>query len=295
MTAAMEVPVVVTSVAGLRGFVAALRSQRPEARVGFVPPMGALHDGHASLISTAREHAGIVVVSVFVNPTQFGPGEGFATYPRTLDADIALCARMGADIVFTPPVEEMYPVDQTVTVHAGALGEALEGAHRPGHFDGVATVVTKLFQMVQPDVAVFGQKDAQQLAVLTAMTQQLAIPVEIVAAETVREPDGLAMSSRNRYLTPHERQWALAIPRALEAAQLAARRGVSGMLSAAEHELSATPQVNTSYLVAVDPTSFDSLPADYSCPARVLIAARVGRTRLIDNVLVEVLAPGVAR
>jgi len=149
--------------------------------------------------------------------------------------------------------------------------------------------------MVQPDVAVFGQKDAQQLAVLTAMTQQLAIPVEIVAAETVREPDGLAMSSRNRYLTPHERQWALAIPRALEAAQLAARRGVSGMLSAAEHELSATPQVNTSYLVAVDPTSFDSLPADYSGPARVLIAARVGRTRLIDNVLVEVLAPGVAR
>ena len=295
MTAAMEVPVVVTSVAGLRGFVAALRSQRPEARVGFVPTMGALHDGHASLISTAREHAGIVVVSVFVNPTQFGPGEDFATYPRTLDADIALCARMGADIVFTPPVEEMYPVDQTVTVHAGALGEVLEGAHRPGHFNGVATVVTKLFQIVQPDVAIFGQKDAQQLAVLSAMTQQLAMPVEIVAAETVREPDGLAMSSRNRYLTPQERQWALAIPRALEAAQSAAQRGVSDMLSAAEHELSATPQVNTSYLVAVDPISFDSLPTDYSGPARVLIAARVGSTRLIDNVLVEVSAPGVAR
>lgn len=259
-----------------------------DERVCLVPTMGALHEGHASLIRTAREAtAGPVVVSIFVNPMQFAPTEDLDRYPRTLDADLEVCAAEGADVVFAPSVEEMYPggfshdsVRDGVTVAPGALGEILDGASRPGHFDGVLTVVAKLFGLVRPDLAVFGEKDYQQLTLIRRMVRDLCMGIEIVGAETVREPDGLAMSSRNRYLDATERRTAVALSRALRAAQERAPYGVPAARWAAMSILNVEPGLELDYLAL---TSTDLGEAPETGEGRILVAARVGTTRLIDN------------
>jgi pantoate--beta-alanine ligase len=264
-------------------------------KIGFVPTMGALHEGHRSLIRRARTEVGdggAVVVSVFVNPTQFGPGEDLDRYPRTLDADLEACADEGVDVVFTPSVEEMYPgglagdraQSRPVTVDPGPLGEVLEGASRPGHFAGVLTVVAKLFGLVRPDVAVFGEKDYQQLALIRRMASDLCLGVEVVGAETVREPDGLAMSSRNRYLDAEQRREATYLSQALFAARDAADRGALAALNTARATLRNAHGVDPDYLELTGP---DLGPVPDSGPARMLIAARVGPTRLIDNIALD--------
>ncbi|MBV2361758.1 pantoate--beta-alanine ligase [Streptomonospora nanhaiensis] len=257
-------------------------------RVALVPTMGALHNGHRSLIAAAREHADAVVVSVFVNPLQFGPGEDYERYPRDLDADLAVCAEEGVALVFAPSVEDMYPGEQIVRVDPGPMGAVLEGASRPGFFGGVLTVVNKLFNLVRPDIAVFGQKDAQQLALVRRMVRDLNMPVTVVAAPTMRDPDNLASSSRNAYLSPEERRSALALSRALLAGADASVTGPVGILSAARAVLDeaaqATPPVSVDYLALVDAGTFTEVAADHRGDAVLLVAAWVGRTRLIDNV-----------
>lgn len=263
-------------------------ARRAGRRIAFVPTMGALHDGHASLIRTARAATdGPVVLSIFVNPMQFAPTEDLDRYPRTLEADLEVCAAEGVDVVFAPAVEEIYPggfshdsVHDGVTVSPGALATILDGASRPGHFDGVLTVVAKLFGLVRPDVAVFGQKDYQQLALIRRMVRDLCLGIEVVGAETVREPDGLALSSRNRYLDADGRQAATALSRALRAAQERAPYGVPAARWAAMSVLKAEPGIELDYLALTSP--------DLGAPpevgeGRVLVAARVGTTRLIDN------------
>ncbi len=238
----------------------------------FVATMGALHDGHAALVDAAGPGA---IVSVFVNPLQFGAGEDLDRYPRTLAADVELCAAHGAAVVWAPSVEDVYVGGPpAVTVHAGELGTRYEGASRPGHFDGMLTVVAKLFGIVRPDEAYFGQKDAQQLALVQRMVRDLDLGVRIHEVTTVREADGLAMSSRNRYLTAGERTAALALSRAV----------LSGSLSAARSVLADAPGVELDYLDLVDPETF--LPSE---TGRLVVAARVGRTRLIDNAPARVL------
>ena len=257
-------------------------------RVALVPTMGALHDGHASLMARARTEAGPdgrVVASVFVNPMQFGAGEDLDRYPRTFDADLELCASEGVDVVFAPSVEEVYPGgDPQVTVDPGPLAEVLEGAVRPGHFRGVLTVVAKLLGLVQPDVAVFGEKDYQQLVLVRRMVADLCLPVDVVGAETWRECDGLAMSSRNGYLGPEDRQRAVALSRTLYAARAAAPEGYDAALAAARAELREAHGVDLDYLVVTDP-GLGELPrvVPPGTAARILVAARVGSTRLIDN------------
>lgn len=254
--------------AATREELAVARAGLP-GRVAVVMTMGALHEGHAALLRAAREQADSVVVTVFVNPLQFGPGEDLARYPRTPAADLAMCGREGVDLVFTPSPEVVYPVPPLVRVAAGPMGEVLEGADRPGHFDGVLTVVLKLLHLVRPDVALFGDKDAQQLACIRRMIGDLDVGVRVVAVPTVREPDGLALSSRNRYLTAEQRTAALALPRALATGDLAAARAL----------LAATPGVDPSYVERVDPTTFATSPDG----ELLVVAARVGSTRLIDN------------
>ncbi len=256
------------------------------SRVGFVPTMGALHSGHASLMARAGAEIGVgsVVVSIFLNPTQFGPGEDLDRYPRTLEADLELCETQGVDVVFAPSVEEMYPDSSgpgAVTVAPGPLSSILEGASRPTHFAGVLTVVAKLFGLVRPDVAVFGQKDYQQLALIRRMTSDLCMGVDVVGAETVRESDGLALSSRNRYLAGKDRHNAACLSRALFAAQEAAVEGADSALAAARAELRRTPSVDVDYL---ELTATDLGPPPERGEARMLVAAQVGTTRLIDNV-----------
>ncbi|RCV55152.1 pantoate--beta-alanine ligase [Marinitenerispora sediminis] len=257
-------------------------------RTALVPTMGALHSGHRRLVATAREHADAVVVSIFVNPLQFGPNEDFDRYPRPLEADLAVCAEAGVDVVFAPTVEVMYPGPQIVTVRPGAMGEVLEGEFRPGFFEGVLTVVSKLFNLVRPDVAVFGQKDAQQLAVVRRMVRDLCMPVHVVGAATVRDPDGLATSSRNVYLSAEERRSALALSRALLAGADAAVTGAVGILSAAREVLdeaaTADPPVAVDYLSLVNPVTFTEVSGDFRGDAVLVVAAWVGETRLIDNV-----------
>ena len=238
-------------------------------RVAVVMTMGALHEGHASLVRRARETADAVVVTVFVNPLQFGAGEDLDRYPRTLEADLEVCAREGADVVFTPSPDVVYPEQPLVRVSAGPMGAGFEGASRPGHFDGVLTVVLKLMHLVDPDVALFGEKDAQQLALIRRMVDDLDVPVEVVGVPTVREADGLAMSSRNRYLSPEEREAALALSRALATGDVAAGRA---LLDAAEG-------VDLDYLERVDSRTFEAAPDG----DLLVVAARVGSTRLIDN------------
>ena len=270
---------------------------RPRAGgpVGFVPTMGALHEGHASLVRVAREAVGggPVVVSVFVNPLQFGAGEDLDRYPRTLDEDLATCGREGVDVVFAPAVEEVYPGGPPqVTVDPGPLAAVLEGAVRPGHFAGVLTVVAKLFGLVRPDVAVFGQKDYQQLVLVRRMVEDLCLGVGVVGADTVREPDGLALSSRNRYLDGEARFRALALSRAVHAAQTAAAEGFGPALEAARAELRASEGVDLDYLEITGP-DLEPLPDDVApgTEGRVLVAARVGTTRLIDNLPLTFGAP----
>jgi pantoate--beta-alanine ligase len=286
--------------AALHRALAGASAGRAEPRaVGFVPTMGALHEGHRALMRRAREEVGAdgaVVVSIFVNPTQFGPGEDLERYPRTLDADLEACAAEGVDVVFTPTVEEMYPAgvrteptSAAVTVDPGPLGDVLEGASRPGHFTGVLTVVAKLFGLVRPDVAVFGEKDYQQLALIRRMAADLCLGVRVVGAATVREPDGLALSSRNRYLGTDERLEAVALSRALFAAREAATRGAAAALGSARAELRRTHLVDLDYLEVTSP---DLGPAPESGPARMLVAARVGSTRLIDNIALELGVEG---
>jgi pantoate--beta-alanine ligase len=263
-------------------------ARRAGERVAFVPTMGALHDGHASLMRIAREATtGPVVVSIFVNPMQFGRGEDLDRYPRTLDADLEICAAEGVDVVFAPSVDEMYPggfshdsIHEGVTVAPGTLATILEGEVRPTHFDGVLTVVAKLFGLVRPDLAVFGQKDYQQLTLIRRMVRDLCMGIEIVGAETVREADGLAMSSRNRYLDPEQREAAVALSRALEAARARASYGVPAARWAAMSVLRDEPGLELDYLALTSPDLGD---APETGEGRILVAARVGSTRLIDN------------
>jgi pantoate--beta-alanine ligase len=253
--------------------------------VALVPTMGALHEGHRALVRAARERAATVVVSVFVNPTQFGPGEDFDRYPRTWDADLAALAEEGADLVFHPEVDDVYPPGAAgVTVDPGPLGSLLEGAVRPGHFAGVLTVVAKLFGLVRPDLALFGEKDYQQLTLIRAMARELALGVEVVGVPTVREDDGLALSSRNRYLSPEQRATAVALSRALRAGADAGPQGAEAVLAAARAVLAAEPGLVQDYLELTD-TDLGAAPT--AGPARLLVAARAGSTRLLDNTAVQ--------
>ena len=252
--------------------------------VGVVMTMGALHDGHRELIKVARRRCKVIVVTVFLNPLQFAPSEDLSRYPMTLDADVALCAEEDVDLVFAPSVEEVYPAGEPqVRVHAGPLGDVLEGASRPGHFDGVLTVVAKLLHLTSPDVAYFGQKDAQQLLLISRMADDLNFPVEVVSVPTVREPDGLAMSSRNMYLTESDRETALCLSRALRAGGEAASFGPSAIRRAAREVLVEEPLALVDYLVLVHPHTLADVPEWYRGEALLAVAARVGTTRLIDN------------
>jgi pantoate--beta-alanine ligase len=256
--------------------------------VVLVPTMGALHEGHRALLRAARSVPdGFVITSVFVNPLQFGPGEDLDRYPRTLDADLGLCAEEGVDLVFAPSAAEMYPGGQPrVTVDPGPAGRVLEGEFRPGFFGGVLTVVLKLFGLVRPDIAVFGTKDAQQLALIRAMVADLDVGLSISAVETVRDPDGMALSSRNRYLSAAERTAALALSRALRAGVAAAADGPGGALGAAQAVLDGAPGLSVDYLALVDPTTFSAVTG--SGPAVLAVAAKVGTTRLIDNMSLRI-------
>jgi pantoate--beta-alanine ligase len=269
--------------------LAAARATMP-GPVVLVPTMGALHDGHRSLLRLARQLAqpgGSVLVSIFVNPLQFGAGEDFDRYPRTIERDQEICAQEGVSVIFAPPRQEIYPVEPQVTVDPGPLGRLLEGELRPGFFGGVLTVVHKLIQLTAPDVAVFGEKDAQQLALIRRMVFDLDLGVEIQAAPTYRDPDGLAVSSRNVYLSEWERACALALPRALAAAAAAVDAGPSAALAAAALLLDAAgasdPPLQLDYLTLVDPRTFVEVGPDYAGLALLLVAARAGPTRLIDN------------
>jgi pantoate--beta-alanine ligase len=259
--------------------------------VGFVPTMGAFHDGHVSLMRRARDERDHVVVSIFVNPLQFGPEEDLSRYPRDEDRDLSIAGQLGVDVVFAPSVEEMYPTGQPeVTVDPGPLGERLEGAARPGHFRGVATVVAKLFDVVGPGTAYFGEKDAQQLAVIRRMVRDLSLPIEVEGCPIVRERDGLATSSRNDYLSPEQREAAGCLFLALsEAAQMArgGERDAATMVAAMAREIGATPEARVDYAAVVDDETFEEV-STIAAPARALVAARFGETRLIDNLLLPV-------
>ena len=259
--------------------------------VGFVPTMGAFHDGHASLMRRARDERDHVVVSIFVNPLQFGPGEDLSRYPRDEDRDLSIAGQLGVDVVFAPSVEEMYPAGPPeVTVDPGPLGDRLEGTARPGHFRGVATVVAKLFDVIGPSTAYFGEKDAQQLAVVRRMVRDLSLPVQVEGCPTVREPDGLATSSRNAYLSPVQREAAGCLFLALsEAAQMArgGERDAATLVAAMAREIGATPEARIDYAAVVDDESFEEV-STIAGSARALVAARFGETRLIDNLLLPV-------
>jgi pantoate--beta-alanine ligase len=256
-----------------------------EVPVGLVPTMGALHAGHLSLIETSVQASASTVVTVFVNPMQFGPTEDLARYPHTLESDVAKCAAAGADLVWAPAVEDVYPGGASqVRVEAGPLGEDLEGAVRPGHFAGVLTVVAKFFGLVRPAVGFFGEKDYQQLTVIRRMAADLELFVGVAGVPTVREPDGLALSSRNVYLAADDRQRAVSLSRALFAGQDASSGGAEAVLHAAQGILSATQGVDVDYL---ELRGADLGPVPEHGAARLLVAARVGSTRLIDNVAVQ--------
>ncbi|MGB4582501.1 MAG: pantoate--beta-alanine ligase [Coriobacteriia bacterium] len=267
-------------------------ARREGKRIALVPTMGALHDGHLSLVSAARERADYVVVSVFVNPTQFAPGEDFEAYPRDVARDIDLLGAEGVDLVFTPSSEAMYAPDAEVMVEPGPLGAVLEGATRPAHFRGVCTVVTKLLSITTPDLAFFGEKDYQQLAVLRRMVRDLDLPVKIVGGPVVRECDGLAMSSRNVYLSREERAAAIVLYRALRSAETLAldgERDAHVLADAMRSLVESEPLAEVDYAVVADAITLQPLDTIGPAPARGLIAARVGGTRLIDNLSLEVV------
>jgi pantoate--beta-alanine ligase len=261
---------------------------RPGTRA-VVMTMGALHDGHAELMARGRDLAGPsgeLVVTVFVNPLQFGPGEDFERYPRTWESDLAVCEREGVDTVFAPAADDMYAGGRDILITPGPIGDRLEGAVRPGHFAGVLTVVAKLLNITRPHAAVFGEKDYQQLVLIRRMVTQLNLPVDVVAAPTVREADGLARSSRNVYLMPGDRRAAAALPRALEAGAACAAAGgdAPAVVAAARALLGATDGVDVDYVAVTDP---DLGPPPAAGAARLLIAARVGAPRLIDNAAID--------
>lgn len=278
---------VVTTIADVRAAVATARAAGDT--IAFVPTMGALHEGHLSLVDAARRHGRFVVLSIFVNPLQFGPNEDLARYPRDLEADAARAAERGTTLVFAPSVDEIFRRERTIEVRALRIGEDWEGASRPGHFAGVLTIVAKLFNVVQPDVAVFGQKDLQQACLVQAMVRELDFPMELIVEPTVRDHDGLALSSRNEFLTPEERQAAIALPRALARVRAAHR---SGVRSGADLEdlaggiLAAEPGIELDYLAVVDKRTFKRVKT-VGAHAAVIAAVRVGATRLIDNELLE--------
>jgi len=287
---ATPVPMLVRTRKGL----AAARAALP-GPVALVPTMGALHDGHRSPLRRARELAGdggSVLVSIFVNPLQFGPAEDYDRYPRPLDRDLAVCAEEGVRAVFAPGRAEIYPAAPMVTVNPGPIGRLLEGSSRPGFFDGVLTIVLKLFELTTPDIAVFGAKDAQQLALIRQMVTDLDLGVHIAAAPLHRDRDGLATSSRNAYLSAAERSSALSLSRALGAGAAVAGQGATAVIAAARAVLDAAatarPSVQLDYLVLADPSSFAEVGPGYRGSAVLLVAARVGTTRLIDNVSLDI-------
>ena len=282
---------IVRTIEGVRDAVS--RARQSGLVVGFVPTMGFLHEGHLSLVDRARdEGAGFVAVSIFVNPKQFGPNDDFARYPRDEARDRELLEARNVDMLFLPPVDVMYPEGSVTSVIVGGVSGPLEGERRPGHFDGVATVVLKLFNIVRPDVAVFGQKDAQQCAVVRRMAHDLDVPVRLVFAETRREADGLAMSSRNSYLSAAERAVAPVLNRALRAGE-AALRGVVEDVATVEAAMTNIARgvsgIEIDYLSLVDPLTF-ARPADFRRDLLLAGAIRIGKTRLIDNILIEVLS-----
>ena len=266
------------------------RAARHEDRIlGFVPTMGALHKGHASLIQAAKAQCAPVVVSIFVNPKQFGPAEDFQKYPRTLESDRTLLESLGVDYLFAPPAEEIYPQSFRTLVNVEGLGNRLEGRSRPGHFQGVATVVLKLFEIVQPRFAYFGRKDAQQCRVVQQMAADLNLDTEIVVSPIVREPDGLALSSRNAYLSPDDRRAATALFHSLEAVKAeigAGQRDAAHLIATARHLLDSEPGLKTDYVEIVDAESLEPVTV-LRKRSLVLIAAHAGKTRLIDNALIE--------
>jgi pantoate--beta-alanine ligase len=269
-------PVVLETIAELR--------EALDGEVAFVPTMGALHDGHLALVDRAAELAPTVVVSIFVNPLQFGPSEDLDRYPRTPDADLEKLAAHGVQYVFMPAVDELYPQWPIATkVTAGSVGGMYEGRSRPGHFDGVLTIVTKLLNIVRPTVVVFGRKDAQQVFLVSRMVRDLNLPVGVDVLDTVRESDGLALSSRNRYLDEKQRRAARVLSQALEAAVSSGDRGVDPAIAAAQSVLMGEPLVELDYLVIVNPETFLPVDEGYRGKAVVLVAAKVGTTRLIDN------------
>ncbi len=293
MTTTPHAPAVVSTRADLHDALGSwtLSGPEPTDRRAVVMTMGALHEGHLELVRQAREAAGPtgqVIVTIFVNPLQFGAGEDLDRYPRDLDGDVAKLASVGADVVFAPRPDVVYPDgDPIVRVSAGRIGEVLEGESRPGHLDGVLTVVLKLMHLTRPDVALFGEKDAQQLLAVRRMVRDLDVDVEVLGVPIVRDADGLALSSRNAYLSDDERASALALSRALRAGADAAGEGPEAVVAAASGILDGAAGVDVDYLALVDPTTVDPVPADFRGPALLLVAARTGATRLIDNQAVD--------
>jgi pantoate--beta-alanine ligase len=256
-------------------------------RVGFVPTMGALHEGHLSLVRASKAQSDVVAASIFVNPTQFGPNEDFSKYPRTFERDCELFTKEGVELLFAPKVDEMYPAGAVTYVTVEGMGEQLCGKSRPGHFRGVTTVVSKLFNIVEPAIAFFGQKDAAQVAIIRRMVRDLNIPVEIAVCPIVREADGLAMSSRNAYLDPQQRKAALVLHRALQEVQRQFKSGESNASNLIEHGrqvFAQEPSVRLDYLEIVNTENLEAL-GKIECPALVAVAAYLGKTRLIDNLI----------
>ena len=269
---------------------AALALRAQGRRIGFVPTMGNLHDGHLSLVRIAKKHSDVVVVSIFVNPTQFGPNEDFAAYPRTFEADRAMCEAEGVDLVFYLSVPDMYPAGASVSLTENSLSRTLCGAARPGHFDGVCTVVAKLFNIVLPHVAVFGEKDAQQLRVIRRMVRDLRFPVEIVSGPTAREADGLARSSRNQYLTAEQRPQAVCLRRALDEAErrfAAGERDPAALVAAMRAVVAQAPAAKIDYVEIVDDETLQPLAGPIARPALAALAVWVGTPRLIDNAVLR--------
>jgi pantoate--beta-alanine ligase len=267
--------------------IAALRAARPEGRMGFVPTMGALHEGHLALVRAAKAQSDTVAASIFVNPLQFGPKEDLGKYPRTFERDCEMLEKEGVDLLFAPAVEEMYPEKAITYVNVEGLSDKLDGKSRPGHFRGVSTVVSKLFHIVQPDLAFFGQKDAAQVAIIRRMVRDLNIPVEIVVCPTTREPDGLAMSSRNAYLDAIQRKSALVLYRSVLYVQNLFQQGernAATLINAGMKIFSEEPSVRLDYFEIVNPETLEPVE-EIARGTLVAVAAYVGTTRLIDNIL----------
>jgi pantoate--beta-alanine ligase len=279
---------IATTIEEVRELVASARAQ--QRTVGLIPTMGFLHDGHLSLVDVARDAgADFIVVSIFVNPRQFGPSEDFDRYPRDENRDREVLEHKGVDLLFMPPVEVMYPPGATTVVHVGGVSAPLEGERRPGHFDGVATVVLKIFNIIRPDIAVFGRKDAQQCAVVSQLVADLDLPMKLAFGETVREHDGLAKSSRNSFLSSEERTIAPVLHRALRAGEEAIRHGVDqveGIEALMTKIAMETQGLKIDYFAVVDPVTFER-PVNFSRDLLLAGAIKIGRTRLIDNVLVR--------